>query len=126
MVIVAAIKVGQGFQQTVIDDAEPNNSWFIARQASALGIRAGDRIALVGSPFEAYWVRTVRARIVAVVPPPSTAAFMTLPEPQRSRLYSEFEKAGATKVVVQQPAPPGGQDGSWTLGQFVGWVRALR
>jgi hypothetical protein len=126
MVIVSAIKTGQGLGQVQLSAGEPNNSWFIAQQARQLGITAGDRIALVGTPFEAYWARTARAQIVAVVPPPAIAGFMALPEAKRLRLYAEFAKAGASKIVVQQAAPPGGQDGSWALQQYVGWVKPLR
>ena len=103
----------------------PNANWNVAQTAAASGIREGARIALVGSPFDTYWPRSLRARIVAVVPPPSMPEFNQLAPEQRRRLYDEFARAGAEFVVVQQGTPPEGQDRSWTPIQYIGWVRKL-
>ena len=104
----------------------PNPNWSVAQAATAGGIREGSHIALVGSPFDTYWPRSLRAKIVAVVPPPSMAEFNRLAPAQRRRLYDEFAKAGAEFVVVQQGTPPEGQDRSWMPIQYIGWVKKIR
>jgi hypothetical protein len=123
---VAALKYADSLSQERPDPAEPNDNWFAAGRASTAGIGPGSRIALVGSPFEAYWVRVARAKLVAVVPPPSMRGFVELPADRRQRLYDEFARAGADFIVVQLANLPEGADRSWMPIQFIGWVKKVR
>lgn len=103
-----------------------NDNAFAAGRAATAGIGAGSKIALVGTPFEAYWVRVARAKIVAVVPPPRMGDFVTMPVERRQRLYDEFARAGADYIVVQLANPPEGSDRSWMPIQYIGWVKKVR
>jgi hypothetical protein len=126
VLFVAAVKYTDSIRQRTAKAPDANMDWYSARQAATGGIREGSRVALVGSPFEAYWVRAARAKIVAVVPPPSMGDFVQLPADQRRRLYDEFARAGADFVVVQVANPPEGMDRSWMPIQYIGWVKKLR
>ena len=123
---VATLKYADSLQQEKPDPAEPNDNWYAAQQATLSGMRPNAKIALVGSPFEAYWTRVNRAKIVAVVPPPSMAEFNQLGPDQLRRLYAEFTRAGAQYLVVQQAAAPPGVDRMWVPIRYIGWVRALQ
>lgn len=126
VIFVATLKYADSVHQEPADPGEPNSNWFIAGLAKSTGITPGAKIALVGSPFEAYWARAMRSQIVAVVPPPFQQRFKDLAPERRRRLYEEFAKAGADFVVVQQADPPEGQDRSWTPMRYIGWVKRLR
>ena len=126
ILLVAFLKYHEGVNRPRLDPREPNDVAFLGRQAELGGLRAGDAVALVGSPFEAYWARAARLRIVAVVPPPVQAGFNMLSAARREALYSELAKAGARYLIVQQSAPPGGATDGWKPVAYVGWVRSLR
>jgi hypothetical protein len=126
VVAVAALKYAGSLQQERPDPGQPNDNWYAAQQAATAGLDAGSKIALVGSPFEAYWVRVARARIVAVVPPPVMSDFNALAVERRQRLFDEFSKAGADFIVVQQANPPQGADRSWIPIRYIGWVKRVR
>jgi hypothetical protein len=123
---VAGLKYADSLQQEMPIGSGANDNAFAAERAATAGIGAGSRIALVGSPFEAYWVRVARAKIVAVVPPPRMGDFVTMPVAQRQRLYDTFAHAGADFIVVQLATPPEGTDASWMPIQYIGWVKKLR
>jgi hypothetical protein len=125
VLFVASLKYASSLTPSDSDPARQNVNGLAAEKATAAGMRPGSRMALVGSPFEAYWTRTNRMKIVAVVPPPRMADFNQLSPDQRQRLYAEFTKAGALYLVVQQQDPPPSADRRWTPIPYVGWVRAL-
>lgn len=125
ILLVALLKYHEGVNRPRLDPLEPNDVAFLGKQAALGGLRPGDGVALVGSPFEAYWARAARLRIVAVVPPPRQPGFNMLSPARREALYAEFAKAGARHLIVQQAAPPGGSVDGWKPVAYVGWVRAL-
>ncbi len=45
-----------------------HKQWEIAEQVKRLGIKQGNKIAFIGSPFEAYWARIAKVTIIAEVP----------------------------------------------------------
>ena len=126
VIFVATLKYGDSMKLDRFDPQEPNNGWYVARLAQRAGITPGAKIALVGSPFDAYWMRVLRAQAVAVVPPPWIPQFNQLPADRRRRLFEEFRKAGAEFVVVQQNNAPPEADRSWGAMPLVGWVGKLR
>jgi hypothetical protein len=126
VVSVAILKYRDGLAPGRRDAAEPNSNWIAAERVAQAGLGEGSRLGLVGSPFDAYWARLNRAKIVAVVPPPSMKDFNALPAERRQRLYDAFVEAGANFIVVQQVNPPEGQDRSWIPIQDIGWVKRIR
>ena len=122
---VATLKYSSSLRQQLPDPSQPNDNWFAAGRAATAGIKAGSKVALVGSPFEAYWARVARSKIVAVVPPPRMDAFNELSPERRQRLYDAFAQAGAEFVVAQQANPPEPADRSWVPVQYIGWVKPL-
>jgi hypothetical protein len=125
-VFVATLKYAGSLRPARLDPAEPNDPWSASRKALAAGMRADARIALVGSPFDAYWARVNRSKIVAVVQPRSMPDYNALTSDARRRLFAEFRKAGADYIVVQMVDPPAGADRTWAPVQFVGWVWTLQ
>jgi hypothetical protein len=126
VLLVGATKYWDSLKQERPDPNEPNAVWTAAQRATGAGMRPNAKIALVGSPFDTYWARANRAQIVAVVPPPSMLGYWQTTPEQRSRLYSEFVRAGAQYLVVQRTEPPPGADRMWVAIPHIGWVRALQ
>jgi hypothetical protein len=126
VLMVAQIKYLDSLSQQGPGAGQPNASWAAAGLAASVGIKAGSKIALIGSPFDTYWARVGRVKIVAVVPPPRMKAFYELPAAERRRLYDAFAKAGADFVVVQHETSPEGPDQSWRGIRYIGWVKRIR
>lgn len=126
ILLVAGLKYVDSLKQPrVPGSGELNVNAIIARQAQDARIRPGDRIAVIGSPFEAYWARAMGVKVVAVVPPSRMDDFNRLPPAKREQLYAVFARAGASHVIAQQRVAPAGEVATWTLASYLGWVRAI-
>jgi hypothetical protein len=125
VLFVGSLKFAGSLSPDQSDPEKRNLNGLAAERATAAGMRPRSGVALVGSPFEAYWARANRMKIVAVVPPPRMGDFNQLSVAQRERLYAEFAKAGALYLVVQQPDPPADGNRMWTPVPYIGWVKAL-
>jgi hypothetical protein len=110
----------------LVDDARAlgarSSAALVAERLPSLGIAPGTRIALVGSPYDAYWARTSRLRIVGVVPPPVVEAFWQLPAPRRDSLLATLAASGARYAI--SVVPPSG-DAGWLPTGVGGWYRPL-
>jgi hypothetical protein len=122
---VALQKYRIGLEGAPAARGEPNRYWAAADDLRKAGVAAGDAIAIVGSPFSAYWARTARLRIVAIVPPRRLEAYRALSPESRQTLLREFARAGARHVIVQTVDSPAPGDASWTPISAVGWTRRL-
>lgn len=93
--------------------ADPNAPWAIAQTLQRLGLEPGGQVAIVGSPFEAYWARAARVQIVAVVPTDDVDAFWLLSGPERDAVLAEFAARGAAAVVAISPPDSSGFPEGW-------------
>lgn len=125
ILLVSALKYRSSVTPLRIINGEANLTWLQAEAMRQAGVGPGTSIAVVGSPFEAYWARTDRFRIVGVVPPLRVEAFKALSTEKRAMLFREFARAGARAVVAQTVAPPVVGDTSWVPREFIGWVKRL-
>jgi len=125
IVYVAGLKYSASVTSPTIIAGDANANWLQAEVMRRAGFGPGSKIAIVGSPFEAYWARTARMQIVAVVPPWRVPAFMGLSVATRDRLLGEFARAGARGVVSLTPLSPVTGDTSWVPYDYIGWIKRL-
>jgi hypothetical protein len=125
MGFVAVLKYADAVEPAPVVAGEPNLNWAIAERMRQQGIGAGSRVAILGSPFEAYWARIGRIQIVGVVPPPRVEAFKALDVDKRNMLLAEFARVGATALVAQTRASPDSADATWVAHDYIGWVKRL-
>jgi hypothetical protein len=92
----------------------------VARAAAARGLRPGETIAVVGSPYGLYWAHLAGVRISAVIPPPDVEHPLDLDGLER--LAAEVcDRGTAVTAVVWRTADstaPAGVvllDGGWML-----------
>lgn len=97
----------------------------IVRALAERGVTPGARIALIGSPYEAYWARVGRLRIVSAVPDPVVNRFWTLPVAERDSVFRILAGHGA-EYVVAETLPAGAREVGWVPISHSAAVRLLR
>ena len=92
-----------------IPGSGPNSTWqdvVAAEQLQKMGVRPGDRVAVIGDGTGAYWARLAKLRIVAEVMGANhgSAQFWESPEEAKERVYEAFAGAGASLAVASCPS----------------------
>lgn len=90
-----------------------------AEQLWRLGVRPGDKVAVIGDGTGAYWAHLARVRIVAEIMDMNhgSVEFWKAPAEIQKKVFRAFAQAHATAVVTVCPAcPPGTPDGWQHLG----------
>jgi 4-amino-4-deoxy-L-arabinose transferase-like glycosyltransferase len=86
----------------------------VAAELSRMGVRPGDKVAMVGDSFRAYWARLARARIVAEIPSRGPYGEITAGDEDKfwraddaikSQVFEALAKAGAVMVVTDNVPP---------------------
>jgi hypothetical protein len=126
VLILCGMKYYGSIQPAPSYEGEPNVLALQARAMGQAGLEPGDKVAVIGSPFEAYWVRTARMQIVGVVPPWQVGGFMKLDRGPREAVERAFADAGAKAIVAQAAQPPVSGDTAWHPYDYIGWVKRLR
>jgi hypothetical protein len=73
----------------------------VAEELHRLGIRAGDRVGIIGYGFDAFWARLAHVRIVAELPDTQADAFWTGDAEVQARVLQAFAESGARAVVAE-------------------------
>src|SRR3954468_6598046 len=81
-----------------------NSSWTIARDLATRGVRAGSRVAVIASPYDAGWARLGRLHVVGAIPPSRASRYWSLDEATQRAASKLFANAGAVAIVAV-PAP---------------------
>jgi hypothetical protein len=123
--VLCGIKYNDSIKSPPSYEGDPNVISLQARAMGAAGLKAGDKVSVIGSPFEAYWVRTARMQIVGVVPPWQVPAFLKLDPAGKRLIEREFSRAGARAIVAQVAVPPVAGDTTWHPYNYIGWVKRL-
>jgi hypothetical protein len=82
-----------------------STDWEVAAALKGHGVRAGDRIAYVGNPIEAYFARLARSTVSTWIPARDADQFWALDDAGKSAVFSSMLNAGAM-VVVTEDVPP--------------------
>ena len=106
---VLCVRVGRDTRGVVtglsdVQSREENPSWVIAQDLASHGVRAGSKVAVIASPYDAGWARLGRLQLVAAVPPSRASSYWRLDEAGRLAASKLFADAGAVAVVAV-PAP---------------------
>src|SRR5688572_4214282 len=81
--------------------------WEAANGLNRLGIRPGDKVALIGDGYFEYWARLARVQIVAEIPSDNIDRFWSADEATRSEVFDVLAGTGAKAVVTRAVAPRG-------------------
>ena len=91
-----------------------------------IGVRPGDKVAVLGDGNWSYWARLGRLRIVATVMGPDTPRFWAASPQQKAKVFQIFAESGARVVVTSNLPPLAAVDAGWqpigTKGYYFRWL----
>lgn len=90
----------------------PHRHHELAMALHAAGVKSGERVAVVGAPFDAYWARLAGVRIVADVADYDLAKFWGAPPEVREAIFAKLRAHGIRHVVAFS-IPPGVAKAGW-------------
>jgi hypothetical protein len=111
-----------------LHEGEYNVAFVMAERFEKLGIKAGDRLAFVGTGISADWVRLLHAKVVVEMPlkwerglmllntvdmnAEDKRRFFQLDDVEREKVYDAFRSAGAV-IAIANTIPREGRQGDW-------------
>jgi hypothetical protein len=94
----------------------PADNVLIARELRASGLMPGDKVAIAGYGFAAFWARLARLQIVAEIRPADLSGFWSAPSERKALVLAALADSGATALVAEPPEnPPGSLDSGWRM-----------
>jgi hypothetical protein len=92
---------------------QENEFWQAAQGLHRLGVRPGEKVAIITGPANAHWARLAGVKIVAELPVGQEGIFWRGDESARTRVYGAFLATGSRAVIVKDPPVDAVRD-SWT------------
>lgn len=110
---VTAIKTAKYFVSDLAATAHQENiDWKVAQSLRAIGLKPGDRVAVIAGRAEGHWARLSGVQIVAEVPLGDDTLFWASDRPKQNEVFAKFVTTGSRAVVAKDP-PPGEARYGW-------------
>jgi hypothetical protein len=79
----------------------PHPHWRVAQRLREMGVRPGDGVGTLGSPYTHYWAHLAGTPAVAEVPTGKDKQFWQATPEEQERAFRAFREAGAAVVVAE-------------------------
>lgn len=86
------------------EDTSAHEQWLVADGLRQMGVVPGDKVAVIGNSFRAFWAHLAGVRIVAEIKTRDANSFWAVDEPVRSEAIETFARTGAKAIVTEMPA----------------------
>jgi hypothetical protein len=104
---------GQATRNAAALQGSENTEWEASVNLAQLGLRPGDRVAVLGhSTLGDYWAHLAQARIVVDVPADAVPVYWESSAATKSRISSALARAGACFLVTRFQ-PPASESQNW-------------
>jgi hypothetical protein len=102
-----------------------NVYWDVAQNLANIGVKPGDKAALIASKAGVHWARLANLQIVSELPLGQDEIFWNADRATQERVFAAFASTGSRVVVVKDP-PPGAPKDIWSpLGDTSYYVHIL-
>ena len=92
-------------------------SWETAQALQKIGLKPGDRVAVIAAKGEGHWARLAKLKVVAELRWGQDGAFWAGGHATRERVFAAFAATGSRVVVVKEPPPSAANEGWVQLGE---------
>jgi hypothetical protein len=104
---------------------QENTNWLVAQNLRNIGLKPGERVAVIAGKAEGHWARLAEIKIVAELPLGQEGPFWEGDSALQGRVFAAFASTGARLVVVKEP-PSGATKLGWQrLGDTPYYVHSL-
>lgn len=108
------------------EDHSTHDQWQVAEGLREIGMVRGDRVAVIGNSFRAFWAHLLGLRIVAEIPRGNTDSFWEASSTLKEEVIATFARTGAKAIVVEK-LPSGADSHGWQkIGNTDYYVYLLR
>jgi hypothetical protein len=113
MLTILAVKIaahgGTSVYSAALDmirgvEASSNTEWRVADALNRLGLRKGDKVAVIGNSVDAYWARLARVQIIAEIRKRDRFHFWAADPQVKSQVIETLANTGA-KMIVADTVP---------------------
>jgi hypothetical protein len=127
VVITVLLSVADGTVRAVIAGGPYSalDQIIVADDLEKIGLRAGERVAVLGDGNWSYWARSGKLKIVSTIMSPDTPAFWTENAEQREQVHRLFASTGAKAVVTTKPPTTDAGVGWQQIGSSAYYIRWL-
>ncbi len=110
---ITGIKTAKYFlSDLAVMSHQENTNWQVAQNLRNIGLKPGERVAVIAGKAEAHWARLAEVKIVAELPLGQDGAFWQGDSALQERVFAAFASAGARVVLVKDP-PSGAIKFGW-------------
>ncbi len=103
--------------------ASSSVNWRVAEGLMRMGVKPGDKVAIIGRGAFAYWARLARVRIIGEIPVASESDFWAADTHVRQRILDTFASVGAKIAVLPPPEARRRDMRSQVDVSAMGWLR---
>jgi len=104
---------------------QENTNWQVAQNLRNIGLKPGERVAVIAGKGEGHWARLAEVKIVAELPLGQDGAFWQGDPALQERVFAAFASTGARLVLVKGP-PSGATKFGWQqLGDTLYYAHSL-
>jgi hypothetical protein len=113
MLSVTGIKTAKYFVSDLVALPHQRNVyWDVAQNLAKIGVKPGDKVALIASKAGVHWARLAGVKIVSEMPLGEDDIFWNADRATQERVFAAFASTGSRVVVVQAP-PRGAVQSGW-------------
>ena len=79
-----------------------NRYWEVEEGLHRLGIQPGDKVASLGTAYNAYWARLARVKVVAEIPSSEVETFWAASDQVKSNVFTTCAQMGVKAIVTRE------------------------
>jgi 4-amino-4-deoxy-L-arabinose transferase-like glycosyltransferase len=85
------------------EDPSAHKQWRVAEGLHQMGVEPGDKVAVIGDSFSAYWAHLLRLHIVAEISPEDADTFWAADPATQKVAIDTLARTGARVIVTEKP-----------------------
>src|SRR5207247_10530439 len=86
-----------------VEELSANEQWQVAEGLHQMGVGPGDKVAVIGDSFRAYWAHLLALHVVAEIRPEDANTFWAADPAKQKVAIDTLARTGARAIVTENP-----------------------